>query len=142
MTFYLQPVGTRLNNKFTIYLYILIQYTESCFLLGWTACRVQDEHLIWSFWLICSIFWSSANSWHRASGQEPLFYAHCLSCLFFFYFNQQNRNGAQMTPFPAQWHHLAAEDSLNFRSCSPCSPPAHSFHRSLRTRSLVISLAS
>lgn len=32
-----------------------------------------------------------------------------------------------MTPFPAQWHHLAVQDSLHFPSYSRCSPPAHSF---------------
>lgn len=32
-----------------------------------------------------------------------------------------------MTPFPAQWHHLAVQDSLNFPSYSRCSPPAHFF---------------
>lgn len=30
-----------------------------------------------------------------------------------------------MTPFPAQWHHLAVQDSLHFPSYSRCSPPAH-----------------
>lgn len=46
-----------------------------------------------------------------------------------------------MTPFPAQWHHLAVEDSLNSGSYPPRLPPAHFSHRSLRASSLVISLA-
>lgn len=29
-----------------------------------------------------------------------------------------------MTPFPAQWHHLAVEESLNSHSYPPCLPPA------------------
>lgn len=35
-----------------------------------------------------------------------------------------------MTPFPAQWHHLAVEDSLNSLPHPPYLPPAHFSHRS------------
>lgn len=51
-----------------------------------------------------------------------------------FIYSQQECIGAQMTPFPAQWHHLAVEDVLNFHSdffplasCSFLSPPRRSF---------------
>lgn len=46
-----------------------------------------------------------------------------------FIYSQQECIGAQMTPFPAQWHHLAVEDVLNFHSYSSRLPPAHSFQR-------------
>lgn len=46
-----------------------------------------------------------------------------------------------MIPFPAQWHHLAVEDSLNSLSYPSCSPPARFSHRS-RNASSLVSLAS
>lgn len=47
-----------------------------------------------------------------------------------------------MTLFPAQWHHLAVEDSFNSLSYPPCFPPACFSHHPLRASSPVISLAS
>lgn len=112
--------------------------------LSWTA-HVQDEHLIcllgpFFFFISCS----SANFWHppqqRICSLTHIVY-HVSICIFASFF-EQKRNGAQMTPFPAQWHHLAVEDSFNSLSYPPCFPPAHFSHHPLRASSLVISLAS
>lgn len=57
---------------------------------------------------------------------------HVCICIFaWFLQSQQKRSGAQMTPFPGQWHHLAVEDPFNSFSYPPCLPLAQFPQRSL-----------
>lgn len=87
----------------------------SVLLLSWTA-RAQEEHFILPLRLIRSLSLPSAHFWHRPQHRicclMHIVYHVCIcifACCYFFLTHQS-------APFPAQWHHLAADDSFSISS--------------------------
>ena len=85
-------------------------------LLSWTA-RAQEEHLFSPLRFIRSFSLPSAHFWHRpqpriCSLMHIVYHVSiCIfACCYLFFLTHQS------APFPARWHHLAAEDSPSISS--------------------------